>query len=398
MKKSIVFLFMIICTTINGQWYSSIENDPFDGKVIYTTGIGKGGKFPYNNPRLVFRRKGKDIDIYIKDAGSLVCDNPELKISFGDPSNTLKFNLFPSVDSSAGFLNMNNVEVVSDFISQLKNKSTVYIRFRTDCSTNQFQISLKGSSKEINKVYTDDQYIKLQSKVEERQKQEKEKRDRMQQYAAEQKEKLIKIDESINRIFKKLLTNHIFSQLDELNKSNLEEHLRSLKLGIEKIDSISLKLNRSRDVYLDYNVDAFEYKNGVKEKLNFLNLTLSKNSDLIKRENEEYRQVEIRRKEFENKIKLNIEKAKKATYKYNSITLTDKILNEISKQKYRIPLGYGFKDIKIIFFKPKKGKIISELKLILIFNEKTYRESVNWNIRIEKKDLKLLGVKYGEAF
>ena len=31
MKKSIVFFFIIICTTINGQWYSSIENDPFDG-------------------------------------------------------------------------------------------------------------------------------------------------------------------------------------------------------------------------------------------------------------------------------------------------------------------------------------------------------------------------------
>ena len=47
----------------------SSENDPFEGQTSYGYVIGTGGEFPYENPRLVFRERDGNINIYVQDVG-----------------------------------------------------------------------------------------------------------------------------------------------------------------------------------------------------------------------------------------------------------------------------------------------------------------------------------------
>ena len=156
---------MFLPILLFSQWSYSEKNDPFNGKTFIVTGIGYNGDYPYKNPTLVIRVQDNERVIYIDDAGSTACGNPYLDVSFGDPETVLSFNLEQSVDRRAGFIKMNQSDKVFQLIKLLKNKSVAYFKFGTDCSQNTFNISLKGSSKVLDKIFRDIDFLKYDSTV-----------------------------------------------------------------------------------------------------------------------------------------------------------------------------------------------------------------------------------------
>ena len=65
--KKLILLLLIVPLSLFSQWSFSEKNDSFDGKYTAGYGIGHNGEFPYEYPRIVFRKKGDEI----------VMENPE---------------------------------------------------------------------------------------------------------------------------------------------------------------------------------------------------------------------------------------------------------------------------------------------------------------------------------
>ena len=152
-KSGYLILLILVPTLIFSQWSSKTVQDPFDGEIIYATGVGHDGRYPYKNPILYFRQKGGVNDLILDDAGSLDCGNPTVEFSFGDANNVMSFSLTPSTDKDAGFFNLDEVYKITSLIKELKKNSMVFVRFSTDCSINEVQIIpqwlIKGYIKNI---------------------------------------------------------------------------------------------------------------------------------------------------------------------------------------------------------------------------------------------------------
>ena len=155
-KSVDALLLILLPTIIFSQWSSKTVQDPFDGEIIYATGVGQGGRYPYKNPVLYFRQKGGVNDLILDNAGSLICGNPTVEFSFGDANNVMNFSLTPSNDNDAGFFNLDEVYKITSLIKELKQNSMAFVRFSTDCSTNRFKLSLNGSSKAISKIFSEE--------------------------------------------------------------------------------------------------------------------------------------------------------------------------------------------------------------------------------------------------
>ena len=153
--KKLLLLLLVVPFLISAQWSFSEKNDPFDGNVKTVIAQGYGGDFPYQNPSLVFRIQGNKREIYISGAGSTSCDMPYLDISFGDPNSIESFDLDESIDKKAGFINMNETKKIFELVKNLMEMNTAYFRFGTDCSSNRFKFSLRGSSKSLSKIFAD---------------------------------------------------------------------------------------------------------------------------------------------------------------------------------------------------------------------------------------------------
>ena len=153
--KKLILLPLLLFNYSLAQWTFSETKDPFDGNIKKVIGFGFGGDFPYKNPKLIFRIKGNKREIYVSNAGSTACDKPFIDVSFGDPDAVKSFDLSESVDRDAGFINMTETRKIFDFVKNLMKKNTVFIRFGTNCSANEFQISLRGSTKALLKIFDD---------------------------------------------------------------------------------------------------------------------------------------------------------------------------------------------------------------------------------------------------
>ena len=149
-----IFLIIALLLTFSGysQWTSEIEVDPFEGNRTTIFGKGYGGEWPYSNPYLIIRQTGEKIEAYIFNAGSLVCEESVVRFSFGDPNNLFVFDMSPSIDNDAGFIDTSGSGFVK-LIDGLKKNNIVYVDFRTRCSQNRFKISLNGSTKALNKIF-----------------------------------------------------------------------------------------------------------------------------------------------------------------------------------------------------------------------------------------------------
>lgn len=106
--KKLILLLLLVPLSLFSQWSFSEKNDPFDGKYTAVFGSGHNGEFPYEYPRIVFRKRGEEIDIYIGDAGSPtygqrsryeVRDNSQLG-SFDYSTNVEEYNHNAAVDEA----------------------------------------------------------------------------------------------------------------------------------------------------------------------------------------------------------------------------------------------------------------------------------------------------------
>jgi len=139
MKRIFIISFLISSFFCQGQWTFNSENDPFDGTELYAVGEGSGGSFPYNNPRIIFRRnlKSNVLDVYVKGAGYSGCDNNVVDFSFGNANEVLSFSGIESINRDSVFLNFsmlnNSFLELNTLINNLKSKSIVYVEVRNDC-------------------------------------------------------------------------------------------------------------------------------------------------------------------------------------------------------------------------------------------------------------------------
>ena len=249
-KIKSLFISIITFSTSHSsysQWTYGVENDPFNGKEVYAFGIGSGGEFPYEKPTLVFRNRSGKKEIYITGAGSVVCDNPYLDVSFGDPKKVETFNLGKSVNNDSGFLNMNEVKKIYNLITQLKSNSTAYFRFGTDCSMNRFKISLSGSANAISKIFNNAELNSIKNSIEQSEKALIEKQKALEKKRDIRKENLLLIKNAFQKL-NLMLENDFYLE----NKVNEISNLTG-----DKIDNVeirpyidSIQFPRYRDVQL----------------------------------------------------------------------------------------------------------------------------------------------------
>tara|TARA_B100001059_G_C17814837_1_gene574507 strand:+ start:977 stop:2482 length:1506 start_codon:yes stop_codon:yes gene_type:complete len=156
MKKLILLLFIPL-VSLSQNWRVETKDDAFIGKTSVAFTVGYGGEFPYENPALCFRNSEKDgIDGYIIRMGSLACDNATLTFAFnGKFDDKLKLNLYPSNDNDTGYFDESNHKLMNTLVEKLKSSSYAEVLLNTDCSSNRFTISLKGSTVALNKVVKD---------------------------------------------------------------------------------------------------------------------------------------------------------------------------------------------------------------------------------------------------
>lgn len=170
MKSTITLsIIIVILTSIaNGQnWKYTSKENAFDGKYCAASIIGKGGKYPFNNPSFVinFFEKDNTLNIYIADAGYAGCDNKKVIIKFNGDNNLYEFNATTNNDKDSWFLEFsyedkeNNISVFK-LLEKMKGNAKMHTRLISDCGHGDYEFSLNGSSSAINKV-TSSYYAKV---------------------------------------------------------------------------------------------------------------------------------------------------------------------------------------------------------------------------------------------
>jgi len=156
MKKLILLLFIPLFS-YSQSWRVETKDDAFLGKTKIAFTIGYGGEFPYEDPVIVFRDSESDgISAYVIRMGSLVCGGASLTFAFnGKFEDKLKLNLTPSKDNDTGYFDEDNFELMNSLVEKLKSSNYAEVLLNTDCSSNRFTISLKGSTAALNSVIKD---------------------------------------------------------------------------------------------------------------------------------------------------------------------------------------------------------------------------------------------------
>lgn len=142
---------MLFCaTTIFGQWKYKSEKNQFDGNYKIAYVVGKGTDFPYNNPVLVINEiEGKSMNLYLGKIGYTGCDRNNLKLTFGDDIIYRAYDLTTNNDNDVLFIS--SIEGISlyEFVQKLMDKSKLYVRFSSSCTSNDMEFTLSGSTKAI---------------------------------------------------------------------------------------------------------------------------------------------------------------------------------------------------------------------------------------------------------
>ena len=236
--KKILLLLLIIPTIVSSQWRYEVVNDPFKGTYEYTSATGYGGEYPYNNPSIAIVNQDGDVQILIRGAGYSGCDAPYIDISFGNPKEIISLTGTPDIEKESMFVSsFNSDEDILSFLNGLKNKSLVYIKYGTNCNTNIFQISLKGSSNSIDKVAGN--YI---SELEKNIGDLASKKRRDMDYFNLKKERLTKLTGMIPELRRRVIT---MGELEDIMRSHWTKNYEFYSndknsVDILDIDSISL--------------------------------------------------------------------------------------------------------------------------------------------------------------
>ena len=151
--KYFCFLFFVSVLSFS-QWSVKVDNKPLFGKQTTIIAQGNGGKFPYNNPILVFRKTDEKIEILIQNSGPSNCDDLRVEFSFDNESEVLSFTAFQSFNFfEAGLIEIKNLVKVNKLVNALKKNKKAYVRWESKCYQNQFVIPLKNSSRALSSIF-----------------------------------------------------------------------------------------------------------------------------------------------------------------------------------------------------------------------------------------------------
>jgi hypothetical protein len=164
--KTIFFIIFIVFqfeNRMSAQWRVNSGNNAFDGNYKSAILMGKGYKFPYQKPNLVFNLfNNKDSNFYLSDIGYVGCDNNILVFKFDKVdkyyysypqenanNDILFFDNFGYLDSENEFVNIDKLKIIELF----KKNQKLSIRYSNDCTSMDFDFNLSGSTVSLDKVY-----------------------------------------------------------------------------------------------------------------------------------------------------------------------------------------------------------------------------------------------------
>ena len=167
MKRIILITFSLVLTfsLFSQTWKYKSEESPFDGKYKFSSVIGSGGEFPYNNPVFVVNLfiESEIMNIYLSNAGYAGCDNRIIYIKFDGDQNIYAFYSKTNSEKDIWFLQSSSeISSISliELLDKIKAHNHMFIRLSSDCGQTDYKFSLSGSTTAINFVTA--KYIKEQ--------------------------------------------------------------------------------------------------------------------------------------------------------------------------------------------------------------------------------------------
>ena len=153
--KNLLFIFglLFVCNMYSQWTYSSGKSD-FDGSYRTSSVYGVGGKFPYTKPLFVVNKfPDRPLNIYISNAGYSGCNGREIFFKFNNDEKIYKTE-YVGNDSSSEIWFITSLKNIKDydFIEKLKNSSSMSVRIKSDCGSEDYKFRLDGSTKALNYV------------------------------------------------------------------------------------------------------------------------------------------------------------------------------------------------------------------------------------------------------
>ncbi len=279
MNKKLKYLTILFLTfsfnNLNAQWFTSVNNDRFDGEIRTAGAIGNSDDLSYKLPLLAVRIKKGETDLILSKISYLI-EEVEVKIAFDDDENiyeSLYHNL--ATDKQGIFFNKitsnGKTYDLMEFLKIITLHKKMYMRVKDRNSrfdvvfdlTDSYSAFVEIEPSFNNLVETSKKRRIELEKIYERQREEL----RLQKIQeAKRKAERLKEEElmakSLNEIKIKLLNIGINSGLDENSQSNLrnvinEEELLWNSFSIKDIDSMFFTPISKRDLSITMTVQGY---------------------------------------------------------------------------------------------------------------------------------------------
>lgn len=160
-KKAVILIFLFSNYSFGqAEWQYFEGNDPFDGKIKIVTAYGENSRAA-EPPILMMKLQNDEFKIYFTNVADLDysddCEKMGIIYSYG---NTKDIKRVPSIEPFSYGKNVAisvksifDIELFLAFLEDLKKHSKLY--FRVNCDgyrENQFELSLKGSTKALDQI------------------------------------------------------------------------------------------------------------------------------------------------------------------------------------------------------------------------------------------------------
>ena len=160
-KKVVILLFLFSNFSFaQGRWVYFENNDPFDGlsKVVMAQA---GNEVGAKDPTLMIKLNNDVFDIFFHNITNLSysddCEKMEFLYSYGNTKDIKRVPSYVSFNNGKtvkiNVKSIFDIELFLTFLEDLKKHSKLYFRVNCDGNKeNQFELSLKGSTKALNQI------------------------------------------------------------------------------------------------------------------------------------------------------------------------------------------------------------------------------------------------------
>lgn len=391
MKKTVLLIALLLSLNFYSQgWKFNSGSSDFDGNYKTSYVVGKGNKFPYNEPLLTINKFEKDetLNFYISGAGFFrEGTNARIMLVFSNEPDLIysSYSISFSSDGKIVFLDTFNDPNSSSLISKyeilekIKKATKLSVRASDKYGSNDIVFSLRGSTKAVNYVISEEQLISKINKV----KEEREKEETEKKLINENVEKLINVAKS-----EKLGESSTF-----VLKQSIEDKLNAGKI----YTSLLIKPTSNFDMFKNYGyVDVYAVLENGKEEQIYGTFKVEMNSPI-------FTKIEEEKKLKAEKEKIEKERVYKLLDKFQIGSLKDLMFKSIlNKQKNSYLKQWTLNQVKSIngvFSEFKYGKIWN-LKIIINLQngEKVVKDEYIYSLEINKKQLKGIGAKLLQEF